>query len=100
MVKSALVGIPGSVLLVGALASALASTAGAGPVQRGPAGGSARALPAPAFGRTLDIGLVSGTVIVTPPGRRPFKLGVQDRSVPIGSLFNTNRGRVDLRAAA
>jgi len=43
--------------------------------------------------------LVSGTVIVTPPGKHPFKLGVQDRNIPIGSLLDTTHGRVDLRAA-
>ena len=58
-----------------------------------------RALPPPRFGQTLDIGLVSGTVIVTPPGRKPFKLGVQDQNIPIGSLLDTAHGRVDLRAA-
>jgi hypothetical protein len=69
--------------------------------QAQPAGSlvQARALPPPRFGRTLDIGLVSGTVIVTPPGRKPFKLGAQDRNVPIGSLLDTSRGRIDLRAA-
>jgi hypothetical protein len=43
--------------------------------------------------------LVSGTVIVTPPGKKPFELGVQDQNIPIGSLLDTTRGRVDLRAA-
>jgi hypothetical protein len=57
------------------------------------------ALPPPRFGHTLDIGLVSGTVIVTPPGKQPFKLDAQDRSIPIGSLLDTTHGRVDLRAA-
>jgi hypothetical protein len=61
--------------------------------------GRAQALPPPRFGQTLDIGLVSGTVIVTPPGKKPFKLGVQDQNIPIGSLLDTTRGRVDLRAA-
>jgi len=56
-------------------------------------------LPPPRFGRSVDIGLVSGTVIVTPPGGLPFKLGTQDRNIPIGSLIDTTRGRVDLRAA-
>ena len=56
-------------------------------------------LPPPRFGRTLDIGLVSGVVVVTPPGRRPFRLGVQDRNIPIASLIDTTHGRVDLRAA-
>jgi hypothetical protein len=59
----------------------------------------ANPLPAPHYGRTLDIGLVSGTVIVTPPRATPFKLGVRDRNIPIGSLLDTTHGRVDLRAA-
>jgi hypothetical protein len=60
---------------------------------------AAKTLPPPRFGHTLDIGLVSGRVIVTPPGRKPFELGVQDQNIPIGSLLDTTRGRVDLRAA-
>ena len=38
-------------------------------------------------------------MIITPPGRAPFKLGVQDRNIPIGSVLDTTHGRVDLRAA-
>jgi hypothetical protein len=59
----------------------------------------AAVLPPPRFGQTLDIGLVSGIVIVTTPGKKPFKLGVQDRNIPIGSLLDTSNGRIDLRAA-
>ncbi|MGZ4251033.1 MAG: hypothetical protein ACXVUE_22340 [Solirubrobacteraceae bacterium] len=64
-----------------------------------PHAAAAASLPPPRFGHTLNIGLVSGTVIVTPPGKQPFKLGTQDRSIPIGSLLDTTHGRVDLRAA-
>jgi hypothetical protein len=60
---------------------------------------AAAALPPPSFGRTLDIGLVSGTVVVTPPSGPSFTLGPKDRNIPIGSLIDTTRGRVDLRAA-
>jgi len=64
------------------------------------AAGVARAsLPPPGFGRSVDIGLVSGTVIVTPPAGRAFVLGTNDRNVPLGSLIDTTHGRVDLRAA-
>jgi len=56
-------------------------------------------LPPPRFAHSVDIGLVSGTVLVTPPGGRPFTLGSQDRSIPTGSLIDTTHGRVDLRAA-
>jgi hypothetical protein len=61
---------------------------------------TAASLSPPRFGHTLNIGLVSGTVIVTPPGKQPFKLGTHDRNIPIGSLLDTTHGRVDLRAAA
>ncbi len=62
-----------------------------------PAGGGG--LPPPQFGRTLDIGLVSGKVLVTLPSNRRFTLGAQDRNIPIGSVIDTTKGRVDLRAA-
>jgi hypothetical protein len=38
-------------------------------------------------------------VIITPPGGKAFKLGVQDQNIPIGSLLDTTHGCVDLRAA-
>jgi hypothetical protein len=57
-------------------------------------------LPPPSVGRSIDIGLVSGTVIVTPPGRHSFTLGSQDRNIPVGSLIDTSHGRVDLRSAS
>src|ERR1700759_3567986 len=79
-----------------AIASLSAAVASAHPPRVAVPG---RSLPPPRFGHTLDIGLVSGTVIVTPPGQKPFKLGVQDRNIPIGSLLDTTHGRVDLRAA-
>ncbi len=56
-------------------------------------------LPPPTLGRSVDIGLVSGTVIVTPPGGHSFRLGTQDQNIPVGSLIDTTHGRVDLRAA-
>jgi hypothetical protein len=56
-------------------------------------------LPPPGFGRSVDIGLVSGTVIVTPRGGHSFVLGTNDRNVALGSLIDTTHGRVDLRAA-
>lgn len=77
-----------------AIAPLWAAVADAQPVST-----ASKALPPPHFGHTLDIGLVSGRVIVTPPGKQPFELGVQDQNVPIGSLLDTTRGRVDLRAA-
>jgi hypothetical protein len=56
-------------------------------------------LPSPRFGHSVDIGLVSGTVVVTPPVGHSFTLGAQDRNIPVGSLIDTTHGRVDLRAA-
>jgi hypothetical protein len=53
----------------------------------------------PRFGHSVDIGLVSGTVVVTPPAGHSFTLGAQDRNIPVGSLIDTTHGRVDLRAA-
>ena len=64
-----------------------------------PTGVANPVLPPPSFGHAIDIGLVSGTVIVTLPSRRSFTLGPQDRHIPIGSLIDTTHGRVDLRAA-
>ena len=49
------------------------------------AGTADASLPPPRFARSVDIGLVSGTVIVTPPGGHSFKLGNQDRNIPVGS---------------
>ena len=63
------------------------------------AGVADASLPPPGFGRSVDIGLVSGTVIVTPTGGHSFVLGTNDRNVPLGSLIDTTHGRVDLRAA-
>ncbi len=65
------------------------------------AGGSSTAasVPAPRFGHSVDIGLISGVVIVTPPMRASFRLGVQDRSIPVGSSLDTTHGAVDLRSA-
>ncbi len=63
------------------------------------AGVADASLPPPGFGRSVDIGLVSGTVIVTPTGGHSFVLGTNDRNIPLGSLIDTTHGRVDLRAA-
>ncbi len=86
----------GACLALGLIAAA--GAAGATALARPPARSSAT-LPPPRFGRSFDIGLVSGTVIVTPPTGHSFTLGTQDRNVPLGSLIDTTRGRVDLRTA-
>ncbi len=65
------------------------------------AAGADATLPPPSLGRSVDIGLVSGTVARDAArSGHPFKLGTQDRSIPIGSVIDTTHGRVDLRAAA
>jgi hypothetical protein len=86
------------------VAAAAVLVAGAAPgsadsARHATAQAAAPALAPPVFRQTLSVGLVSGTVIITPPGGRAFRLGVQDRDIPIGSLINTDRGRIDLRAA-
>ncbi len=58
------------------------------------------ALPRPQYGRSLNVGLISGTVLIQPPGSRVFRLGETDRHIPIGSLIDTRHGTIDLRAAA
>jgi hypothetical protein len=57
-------------------------------------------LPPPRYGHSLDVGLVSGTVFIRPPGGATFRLANTDRRIPIGSLIDTRRGMIDLRAAA
>jgi hypothetical protein len=59
----------------------------------------ATAVRPPKFARSVDIGLISGTVIVTPSTGRSFRLGLQDRNVPVGSELDTTYGKVDLRSA-
>jgi hypothetical protein len=63
------------------------------------ASASAPALAPPTFGRSVDIGLISGVVIVRPVAGRSFRLGAEDRNVPVGSEIDTKRGAVDLRSA-
>ena len=64
-------------------------------------GGSSAATspPAPRFAKSVDIGLITGVVIVRPPTGPAFRLGAQDRNIPVGSGLDTTHGAVDLRAA-
>ena len=64
-----------------------------------PAASRAAALPPPNFGRSVDIGLISGVVGVRPAHGIPFTLTPRDRNIPVGSEINTVRGAVDLRTA-
>jgi hypothetical protein len=59
----------------------------------------APALPPPKFGQSVDIGLISGVVIVRPAAGRSFRLSAEDRNIPVGSEIDTRRGAVDLRSA-
>lgn len=65
----------------------------------GAASSGAAGLPPPSFASSVDIGLVSGTVLVTPAHGITFRLGAQDRHIPIGSEIDTRAGEVDLRTA-
>jgi hypothetical protein len=56
--------------------------------------------PPPRFGQSVDIGLISGAVIVEPTIGKPFRLGAQDRNIPVGSEIDTTLGEVDLRSAS
>ena len=64
-----------------------------------PAASGADALPPPSFGRSVDIGLISGVVRVRPTRGIAFTLTPRDRNVPVGSEIDTTRGAVDLRTA-
>jgi hypothetical protein len=59
----------------------------------------ATAPPPPKFARSVDIGLVSGAVIVKPVAGRSFRLGGRDRNISVGSELDTTLGEVDLRSA-
>jgi hypothetical protein len=80
---------------------AYAACVGAGLVTMVAVGASAGAPapPPPTFGQSVDIGLISGVVIVRPAAGSSFRLGPQDRNIPVGSEIDTRRGAVDLRSA-
>lgn len=62
-------------------------------------GGSSAVLGPPEFGRTVNIRLVSGTVLVRVPGSRTFRLLKAGEQIPIGSVLDTRNGRVRLTSA-
>jgi hypothetical protein len=68
-------------------------------VLAGGATSGAAGLPPPRFAHSIDIGLVSGVVLVQPPHGGSFTLGRQDRTIPVDSVLDTTRGTVDLRTA-
>ena len=78
----------------GSLLAAIAATAIAADGSSAAAG-----LAPPRFAKSVDIGLISGVVLVRPPAGPPFQLGTQDRNIPVGSRLDSTHGAVDLRAA-
>jgi len=62
-------------------------------------GGSSAVPGPPEFGRSVNIRLVSGTVLVRVPGSRTFRLLKAGEQIPIGSVLDTRNGRVRLTSA-
>ena len=60
---------------------------------------SAQEAPAPELGRSVNVALVSGTVLVNPKGPTALHKLVGTESIPTGSTVDTRRGRVRLTSA-
>jgi hypothetical protein len=78
------------------------SAAGAAAIIAATVGGGssgAAGLPPPKFATSIDIGLVSGTVVVHEAGHPALRLSTRDRAIPVGTEIDTRNGEVDLRAA-
>ena len=73
-----------------AVAAVTMATGGAGAAQQGTA---------PELGRTVNIALVEGTVLVRPKGEKQFHRLTVSELVPIGSTIDTRNGRVGLTSA-
>ncbi len=58
------------------------------------------ALPPPQVGRTVNVGVVRGTVRVRVRGTRQFVTMTESLQIPVGSELDTTRGRVRLTSAA
>ena len=56
--------------------------------------------PAPAFGHTADLRVISGTVLVETPGTNSFVPLSSLTSVPLGTVIDTTNGTVQLTSAA
>jgi hypothetical protein len=56
-------------------------------------------VPAPSFGRTVELTPVSGTVLVRAPGQARFTRLTARRLVPVGTVVSTIAGQVRLSAA-
>lgn len=60
-----------------------------------PSGG----LPAPVYGKTVNLSLVRGIVRIKLPGSRKFVLLSADQQVPVGTVIDARRGRLRLTSA-
>lgn len=56
-------------------------------------------LPAPEYGKTVNVGPVSGTVRVRMPDRKGFFVLSSELQVPVGAILDTTRGRMRLTSA-
>jgi hypothetical protein len=62
-------------------------------------GGASQPLPAPSIGRTVNVTVRSGVVLVKRPGARSFTRLQGAAQIPIRSFLDTTRGRVGLTSA-
>ena len=76
--------------LIASAACLAAGTVGTSSAQEGPV---------PVLGRSVNVALVSGTVLVKPKGQRVFHKLLGTESIPTGSTVDTRRGRVRLTSA-
>ena len=79
--------------LVATAACLTAVTAGSGGTSAAQEG------PVPVLGRSVNVALVSGTVLVKPKGQRKFHKLLGTESIPTGSTVDTRPGRVRLTSA-
>jgi DNA-binding beta-propeller fold protein YncE len=56
-------------------------------------------LPAPAYGKTVNLSLVSGIVKVKLPGSKKFVLLTADQQIPVGTIIDARKGKVLLTSA-
>lgn len=56
-------------------------------------------LPAPKYGKTVNVSVVSGTVLVKLPGSKKFIELASEMQIPLGAILDTSNGRVRLTAA-
>jgi alpha-tubulin suppressor-like RCC1 family protein len=78
-------------------AGGVGSTPSGAPEQQQPT--AVPATPTPVFGKTVSLSLVSGTVLVKLPGHRGFVPLAAVSSVPVGTVIDTSRGKVQLFAS-